>query len=64
MAFSVYFFIGFISGPAWTFLVGWLIDRSSFTLAFQVVSVSYLAGMLLVFLATWRGAYPIQKPAR
>jgi MFS family permease len=63
VAFSVYFFIGFISGPAWTFLVGWLIDASSFTLAFQVVSVSYLAGMLLVFLATWRGANPFQRPA-
>jgi MFS family permease len=63
VAFSIYFFIGFISGPAWTFLVGWLIDASSFTLAFQVVSVSYLAGMLLVFLATWRGANPFQKPA-
>jgi FSR family fosmidomycin resistance protein-like MFS transporter len=63
VAFSIYFFIGFISGPAWTFLVGWLIDASSFTLAFQVVSVSYLLGMLLVFLATWRGANPFQKPA-
>jgi FSR family fosmidomycin resistance protein-like MFS transporter len=63
VAFSIYFFIGFISGPAWTFLVGWLIDASSFTLAFQVVSVSYLLGMLLVFVATWRGANPFQKPA-
>jgi FSR family fosmidomycin resistance protein-like MFS transporter len=61
VAFSIYFFIGFISGPAWTFLVGWLIDASSFTLAFQVVSASYLLGMLLVLLATWRGANPFQK---
>ncbi|MGH7824365.1 MAG: MFS transporter [Candidatus Binatia bacterium] len=58
VAFSIYFFIGFISGPAWTFLVGWLIDASSFTVAFQVVSVSYLLGMLLVFLATWHGSDP------
>lgn len=63
VAFSIYFFIGFVSGPAWTFLVGWLIDASSFTLAFQVVSISYLAGMLLVFLATMRGANPFSKPA-
>ena len=62
VAFSIYFFIGFVSGPAWTFLVGWLIDASSFTLAFQVVSISYLAGMLLVFLATLRGANPFSKP--
>jgi len=64
VAFSIYFFIGFVSGPAWTFLVGWLIDASSFTLAFQVVSVSYLIGMLLVLFATRRGADPFQKPAR
>jgi MFS family permease len=63
VAFSIYFFIGFISGPAWTFLVGWLIDASSFTLAFQVVSVSYLAGMLLVFLATRSGVNPFGKTA-
>ena len=64
VAFSIYFFIGFISGPAWTFLVGWLIDASSFTLAFQVVSVSYIAGMLLVFLATMHGANPFQTAPR
>jgi FSR family fosmidomycin resistance protein-like MFS transporter len=66
IAFSVYFFIGFISGPAWTFLVGWLIDTSGFTLAFQVVSVSYIVGMLLVFLTTWRGsgADPFSQAAR
>jgi MFS family permease len=65
VAFSVYFFIGFISGPAWTFLVGWLIDTSGFSLAFQVVSVSYIVGMLLVFLTTWRGsgADPFRKAA-
>ena len=63
VAFSIYFFIGFISGPAWTFLVGWLIDASSFTLAFQVVSISYLAGMVLVFLATMRGINPFQRAA-
>ncbi len=66
IAFSVYFFIGFISGPAWTFLVGWLIDASGFSLAFQVVSVSYIVGMLLVFLTTWRGsgADPFRQAAR
>jgi sugar phosphate permease len=61
VAFSIYFFIGFVSGPIWTFLVGWIIDASSFTLAFQIVSVSYLVGMVLVFLATLRGANPFQR---
>jgi len=66
IAFSVYFFIGFISGPAWTFLVGWLIDASGFSLAFQVVSVSYIVGMLLVFLTAWRGGGvdPFKETAR
>jgi MFS family permease len=47
-AFSIYFFIGFLAGPAWTFLMGWIIDAHSFANAFAVVSVSYLFGMLLV----------------
>jgi FSR family fosmidomycin resistance protein-like MFS transporter len=64
VAFSIYFFIGFISGPAWTFLVGWLIDSSNFTVAFQVVGASYLLGMLLVLLATRRGANPFQTEFR
>jgi sugar phosphate permease len=50
-AFSIYFFIGFISGPAWTFLMGWLIDSYSFDAAFKVISGSYLMGMLLLFFA-------------
>ena len=27
-----------------------------------IVSVSYLSGMIVDFLATWRGANPFQKP--
>lgn len=48
-AFSIYFFIGFIAGPAWTFPMG-LIDSYGFTTAFKVISCSYLMGMLLLFL--------------
>jgi MFS family permease len=50
-AFSLYFFIGFISGPLWTLVMGWLIDWQSFNTAFIVVSVSYLLGMILVMFA-------------
>ncbi len=49
VAFSLYFFIGFVSGPIWTFLMGWLIDAHGFSAAFKVISVSYLVGMLMVF---------------
>jgi FSR family fosmidomycin resistance protein-like MFS transporter len=50
-AFSLYFFIGFISGPIWTLVMGWLIDWQSFSTAFVVVSISYLLGMLFVVFA-------------
>ncbi len=57
-AFSVYFFIGFISGPAWTFLMGWMIDAYSFSLAFKVVSTSYLVGMVFVSFTRWAKSKP------
>ncbi|HWP57841.1 MAG TPA: MFS transporter [Candidatus Acidoferrales bacterium] len=50
-AFSIYFFIGFISGPLWTFVMGWLIDAYGFAAAFKVISLSYLAGMLILCFA-------------
>jgi MFS family permease len=50
-AFSLYFFIGFISGPLWTFIMGWIIDSQGFTVAFVVVSVSYVIGMVLILFA-------------
>ena len=48
-AFSMYYFIGFISGPIWTLLTGVLMARFGFTLAWSVLTVSYLAGMLVLF---------------
>jgi len=48
IAFSLYFFIGFISGPVWTLLMGWLIDVRDFNIAFKVVSLSYLAGIIML----------------
>lgn len=50
-AFSLYFFIGFISAPIWTLLTGWVMDRFGFGAAFTLISSSYLLGMaLLLFL--------------
>ncbi len=54
VAFSLYFFIGFISGPIWTAITGWLIDAHGFATAFSVISVSYLAGMVLAAFTKWR----------
>jgi MFS family permease len=52
-AFSLFFFIGFISGPFWTLVTGALIaafrdTEWGFTPAFIVVGCTYVAGTLLV----------------
>ena len=49
-AFSLYFFVGFISAPIWSFLAGLLMDRFGFTLAFDVLGFSYIAGMFALLL--------------
>jgi MFS family permease len=49
-AFSLYYFIGFISGPIWGLLTGVIMETAGFSMAFSVLGFSYLAGMLLMFL--------------
>ncbi|HEY1298543.1 MAG TPA: MFS transporter, partial [Chloroflexota bacterium] len=51
-AFSMYFFVGFISAPIWTLIAGLLMDRYGFGLAFSVLGFSYIAGMLVLTLLT------------
>jgi MFS family permease len=48
-AFSVYYFIGFISDPIWALVGGFLMQGMGFEFAFSRLAVSYLVGMLLVF---------------
>jgi dipeptide/tripeptide permease len=48
-AFSIYYFVGFISGPLWTLVTGYVMDRYGFTPAFYVAAATYLAGMVLLF---------------
>jgi MFS family permease len=47
-AFSIFFFVGFISGPMWLLITGYVIDRFGFTPAFYLAASTYLAGMLLL----------------
>jgi len=47
-AFSVFFFLGFASGPAWLLVAGFLMQRLGFSVAFSVLAVSYLLGMVLM----------------
>jgi MFS transporter, FSR family, fosmidomycin resistance protein len=57
-AFSLYYFIGFVSIPFWTVITGGIMTKYGFGPAFSVISISYLLGMgLLTFLRRT----PIQK---
>ncbi len=47
-AFSLYFFLGFLSAPVWTIVTGYLFQTYSFTVAFTVMSTSFLAAMLVM----------------
>src|SRR5215475_4781712 len=47
-AFSIYFFVGFISGPIWTLIIGYVMEHYGFTEAFYIAAATYIAGMLLL----------------
>ena len=51
-AFSVFFFLGFLSAPFWAILVGVLMDAYGFNIAFGILAVSYIAEMALMLFAT------------
>jgi predicted MFS family arabinose efflux permease len=45
-AFSLYFFLGFLSAPVWAIVTGYLFQAYSFTAAFSVMSLSFFAAMI------------------
>ncbi|HEX2230147.1 MAG TPA: MFS transporter [Candidatus Binatia bacterium] len=47
-AFSIYYFVGFISGPIWTMIIGYVMEHYGFTPAFYIAAGTYIAGMLLL----------------
>ena len=47
-AFSIYYFVGCISGPIWTLIVGYVMQTYGFTQAFYIAAATYIAGMLLL----------------
>jgi MFS family permease len=49
-AFSLYYFIGFISIPFWTVITGGVMTKFGFGPAFSVISTSYLLAMFLLSL--------------
>lgn len=63
-AFSVFFFLGFISGPAWALMLGSIMQGRGFATAFSVLAVSYVAGMLIMlFVVDPRRKAPQAQPA-
>ena len=49
-AFSLYYFIGFVSIPFWTLITGGVMTQYGFGPAFSVISISYLMAMSLLML--------------
>ena len=47
-AFSIYYFVGFISGPIWTMIIGYVMQNHGFAPAFYIAAATYIAGMLLL----------------
>ena len=48
-AFSIYYFVGFISGPIWTLIIGYVMQHYGFTQAFYIAATTYIAGMALLW---------------
>jgi MFS family permease len=49
-AFSLYFLLGFFAQPLWLLVTGLLMDHAGFGVAVSRLSISYLIGMVLLFL--------------
>jgi MFS family permease len=47
-AFSIYYFVGFISGPVWTMIIGYVMEHHGFAPAFYIAAATYVAGMVLL----------------
>jgi MFS family permease len=47
-AFSIYYFVGFISGPIWTLIIGYVMQHYVFAPAFYIAAATYIAGMVLL----------------
>jgi MFS family permease len=47
-AFSIYYFVGFISGPIWTLIIGYVMEHYGFAQAFYIAAGTYIAGMVLL----------------
>lgn len=60
-AFSIYYFVGFISGPIWTLIIGYVMERHGFTPAFYIAAGTYVAGMLLLLFVNENSNVPTEE---
>src|SRR5262245_51626676 len=60
-AFSIYYFVGFISGPIWTLIIGYVMEHYGFTLAFYIAAGTYIAGMVLLMFVREDEKQPLAK---
>ena len=47
--FSIFFLLGFTTGPLWALLTGILMDHYGFSIAFSTLAVTYVIGITLMF---------------
>jgi MFS transporter, FSR family, fosmidomycin resistance protein len=47
-AYSLYYFVGFISGPFWTLLISLIMDHFGFAVGFTTMAATYVAAMALM----------------
>jgi MFS family permease len=47
-AYSLYYFVGFISGPIWTLLISLIMDQFGFAVGFTAMAATYVAAMALM----------------
>src|SRR5581483_4598989 len=47
-AYSLYYFVGFISGPFWTLLISLIMDHFGFAVGFTAMAATYVAAMALM----------------
>jgi MFS family permease len=61
-AFSLYFFIGFITAPLWTLIFGALMEAYGFTVGFGAMALTYIPGILLVLFIRPASPPPAPQP--
>jgi MFS transporter, FSR family, fosmidomycin resistance protein len=62
-AFSLYFFVGFITAPLWTLIFGAIMEAYGFTIGFAAMALTYLPGMLLVAFIRPEPPQPVARSA-